>query len=56
MRHIEITEIRNGYVVKFFADYPSPAKLDYTFFYETIEDALTDVAKWVETVEKEAAK
>ena len=56
MKHIEITEIKNGYIVKFFADWPSPEKLDYTLFYEKLEDALSDVAKWVVAVEKEAEK
>jgi len=46
MKYVEVQEIKNGFVLKVYRDYPSPAKLDYTIYKETFKEVLKELESW----------
>lgn len=46
MKHIEVTEIKNGFILKLFKEYPSPEKYDYTLYLETFKEVLKELELW----------
>jgi hypothetical protein len=54
---IEIEEIENGFIIKFFASFPSPERFDKHIFVKTWDEVIAEIVKWrkdiiVEVVEK----
>jgi len=46
MKYVEIQEIKNGFILKVFRDYPSPAKLDYTIYKASFKDVIQELEQW----------
>jgi hypothetical protein len=50
--HIEIQEIDNGFTIDFLADYPSPERLDQCIFVKTWKEAMIEIQKWHDEINK----
>ena len=46
MKHIKIDQIKNGYIIEFYTDYPGPSEWDYTIHCETLEEVLVEIFEW----------
>ena len=46
MKSIKIQQIKNGYVMELFGGSSTPSELDYSIFYETLEECLKNIEKW----------
>lgn len=52
-KHIVIDELDNGYLIKFFAEYPSDKKFDKNVFCQLWIDVEKTIRKWISEVDKQ---